>query len=779
MIGKQDRSQETLSMPGSLYLLIQSNRILKRLDKVLHLSWLRDEVRDCSDETHGRPSRQNRTRIPLGVSTLTYPRALLFLALFLLIGGASPRADATQSLMRMHAATGIRGPSRPDSLAVTAELDSTDLLLRLPEVVVRGDRITRDPGPGETHLTEQSIDTRGSRCVADLGPLLPSTRVSINSRGEALFMVRGAPERHLRVSFDGIPLAVPWDERADLSVIPADAVGAALATRGVRSVLDGPNAVAGAVRLVPIERSIEGWDTRLAFHLGESNLIEERFLYLHRRGRWNGVVALGHRRRDAFLVPADLKSPFNQGHHRNRTNSDLELGSLVLRLKRAMDNGGFLRVTVQGTDASKGVPPEIHTEHARFWRNPEQRRCLAGLCLGVPLGRDRLWGLTTLASIDFFRQEIRSYDDATYTTPELAPGMDLERDRDWTGYVETRLSRRLRSASSFTTMGVVRYARHQESLKVGGPETSFSQWLGSVVGEMTVRWGNGWELVSAGGYERASTPETGDKPSRGASDAAVAHLRLAKRWTNRAQLEASVSRRSRFPSLRELFSGALGRFVPNPDLGSERQDLMEIGTRFTAGRHSMTVTGFVAYLNDGIEKIVIPGEEPTLKRVNAGRIRTLGLEFTTAANITPGISLTAHHSFLRARRSEEHGFTAPAEDRPDYISCLSLAWEGVSGIGLLLESQITGPRHSIDVTDEVDGLRRLPSQGRWNVGASYRGSSRRAFPHDVGVFLRVDNLFDQQIDSQVGLPDAGRMVLAGIRVGWGSGPRPAGPPGRG
>jgi transposase len=55
MIGKQDRWQGELFVSGSLDQLIPDDHIRKRVDKVLDLSWLREEVRDCYDESTGRP----------------------------------------------------------------------------------------------------------------------------------------------------------------------------------------------------------------------------------------------------------------------------------------------------------------------------------------------------------------------------------------------------------------------------------------------------------------------------------------------------------------------------------------------------------------------------------------------------------------------------------------------------------------------------------------------------------------------------------------------------
>jgi transposase len=56
MIGKQDRWQEDLFVACPLSELIPDDHVLKRVDKVLDLSWLRGEVRELYSETQGRPS---------------------------------------------------------------------------------------------------------------------------------------------------------------------------------------------------------------------------------------------------------------------------------------------------------------------------------------------------------------------------------------------------------------------------------------------------------------------------------------------------------------------------------------------------------------------------------------------------------------------------------------------------------------------------------------------------------------------------------------------------
>src|SRR4030065_515967 len=55
MIGRQERWQEDLFIAGPLSSLIPEDHILKQVDRVLDLSWLRSEVEDLYCCDNGRP----------------------------------------------------------------------------------------------------------------------------------------------------------------------------------------------------------------------------------------------------------------------------------------------------------------------------------------------------------------------------------------------------------------------------------------------------------------------------------------------------------------------------------------------------------------------------------------------------------------------------------------------------------------------------------------------------------------------------------------------------
>lgn len=56
MVGNQDRWREDIFVACPLRDLVPDDHILKRVDRVLDLSWLHGEVSDCYCSDNGRPS---------------------------------------------------------------------------------------------------------------------------------------------------------------------------------------------------------------------------------------------------------------------------------------------------------------------------------------------------------------------------------------------------------------------------------------------------------------------------------------------------------------------------------------------------------------------------------------------------------------------------------------------------------------------------------------------------------------------------------------------------
>ncbi len=656
--------------------------------------------------------------------------------------------------------------------APAADADADSIWAVLEPIEVIGTTATSTVDPTAVTLDAIALAARDVRTAADLAPTLPATRIVLNSRGERQFMVRGASERHLRLWLDGIPLTLPWDERADASLVPLDAIGEVRGVRGVGSVLEGPNALAGTIELRPLSLGQDGQRTRVGGQLGEVAMRDVRLLHQRRQGAWEVLAAGSWRRQDGYPVPGDYTAPSNQSPSRTRLNSDAEEAALLVRVQHHGADGATWHVTLLGTDAEKGVPPETHLGgDARFWRYPALQRGVVGAGLHTPLGDDGRWRLALDGSVDLFHGEIRDYADSTYTTPLLLPGVDHEIDDDRTGFLRGRVTRELSDRHALSVQASSRYTRHRESLVINGPRLDYAQVLSEVAAEASLRPWSGWHVQLGAGYDLATTPESGDKPARDATGAAAVFARCECELARGVHAHASYARRSRFPALRELYSGALGRFIPNPELAPEVQDLWDVGVVTRRGAGELSLTGFASFLDGGIERVGLGDGTNRFRRVNLDEIRTLGVELVGAWRPHRQWELGAHHAILDARRRVDGAYVPGVEDRPNFLSYATVDWKGPAAMRVTLTTALLGPRQSADPADTQDGLRRLPTQGTLGVRVARAFSGGGLFTRGE-VHLRVDNLLDAEVDAQMGLPLAGRTVSGGFTAWFDAWPAP-------
>lgn len=663
-----------------------------------------------------------------------------------------PRLNIRLSLATLSLLTMTAGFAQ----AETAPVDS--LITNLPTLQVSGQKAEL-PSPDKTRVDVPTIEVRDPGSLADVGGLIPSARVSTNSRGDSHLMIRGAPERHVQTFLDGIPLNLPWDERVDLQTVPITGSGRIEATRGLTTLLDGPGVLAGSVNLMAPEYdpAPDVPRTRVSLAAGENTYGKTDLQNHSRFGAWDVVSAMGYHGHHSQNLAEGVSESDDDGV---RDNSDLVQYSGLLRGSRPVAGVGRLNLLATGWSAEKGVPAELHLgEDARFWRYPVRQRALFGASLDLPLDEAGTWDLSTAISADFFHQEIDPRGPDDWDTPQIT-GQDYEKNWDRTGYAKVRATHWLGDTTQLALQTTGRYTHHREILTVGGPTDSYSQWLASVVLEAEFHPVEAWQVRLGAGLDHTSTPESGPQPSNDADSHPAWNARVTRPLPGNAEVHLAASQRTRAPSLRELYSGSLGRFVPNPDLKPEQQVLYEVGyTRVTA-RWRFEAAAFLLYLEDGIEKVSLNNAERQYQRVNRTEIRVPGLELIGGWQMARDLELALQHTMLAARVEVDGAFDDPAEDRPDYLSRASLNWSQRRGPGALVEAVVTGGRWSADSTT-AEGLRRLPAGVVWNTRVRWRlGPVTRP----IELHARMDNVFNQRVDDQVGLPNPGRTLSAGAAI---------------
>src|SRR5690606_30151584 len=173
------------------------------------------------------------------------------------------------------------------------------------------------------------------------------------------------------------------------------------------------------------------------------------------------------------------------------------------------------------------------------------------------------------------------------------------------------------------------------------------------------------------------TPETGDKPAQDAlvdyGLTAGAVYRLAEGWA----LSGALGRKTRFPTLRELFGEALDRFAINPDLRPESSVLAELGVRREGEVLSGEATAFLNRTDDTLDQRRL--EDGRRQRVNLGGSRVLGVELVGALRPLRHVRLDGHLAVMDVRGYGEDGASRRLSEKPETIGRLAAAYNPGTG----------------------------------------------------------------------------------------------------
>jgi len=670
---------------------------------------------------------------------------------------------------------------RPDSLR-------SDILENFPDSfrldgirVVAGRRLTVTGGVG---VVEMRLDSLGSVPIPTLEQALremPLVRVRENSRGEAQPSLRGATDRHIAVLVDGVPLTLGWDHHTDLSIIPLTAARSIHLLRGLSSVLYGPNVLAGVVS-INVARGVERLEAPPPATLSAA-LDDNGGLILggtvarsleSRGGQWLVQGGGGFRDRPGVSIPSsDSGIPGNaallSADGDLRLNSDTRHADAFVSARYQGDEGGWMSLTSFGFDVERGVPPEIHEADPRLWRYPDQKRVITAVSGGT--GRKETgWGMGDIEAslgLDFGSFRIQQFDAPTYESV-----IEEEEGDDRT------VTLRVLGAHSVGERGDLRAAltygdiSHTERL-AGSGVRDFRQRLWSLGSEAEWRFDDlpGWESLGAThlnvgfSIDGADTPESGGIPPLGRIGDWGGRLGLSSlTGGGRLLLHGGVSRRARFPSLRELYSDALGRFVPNPDLEQEVLTGMELGLTADLQGVDLQVVGFHQVFSDGIVRIGVQTPQgPKRQRVNRDGIRSTGLEMVASGEWRV-VQYSGDLTLQQAWQSEEG---SSVETRPEYepsvVGGFSVAMEAPGDFRLSGGYRFVGTQFCLSV--DSPSMERLTRTHRFELQLrrifALEGRSALA---NVDALVAVTNLTDHAIFDQCGLPQPGRTFRIQLRL---------------
>jgi len=604
--------------------------------------------------------------------------------------------------------------------------------------------------PPQVRVPVNLLVDRQPRSAADVLRGVAGVAVRTNSRGETIARIRGAEERQTQVFLDGAPLAVPWDGRVDLGLLPAGLLGGVRVVKGAAPVEYGTNAVAG---VVDFQTRQYGQGRYAHLEAGSGGSGSGSVVLAERVGALETTLAAGGITRDAEPLAGPL--PFGQAPGTGRTNTDLDAGSLFAALGSTTGDLSW-RASLLHLAARRGIAPESDRPAEagpRYWRYPDIALTQATVNAGLALGGGGTLKLTGWRQ--WFGQRIAQFGSIDYA----ALRAEQEDEDDTLGgrltltHPAGPLTLRWAASAQSST-----HAEAETAFPAGtaGPRLTFRQNLLSLGVEADAPLAPGVRLTLGGAWDRAATPLTGDKPARGAFDAGAFSAALGIDMGADMVLTLSGGRRTRFPSTRELFGEALGRFATNPDLAPERAWLLDAEWRWERPGWTLVVNPFLIRAENPLaQRVLADGRR---QRFNLAGATSYGVDAVVRRDLAETLRFELAASLLDARADADSAAPGRLPQRPSFEALAALDWNMPGKVDLRAELRAVGS--AIDLGPAGERVR-LPAAAELALRAAV--PLLRLGENRLWLTLAADNLTDAQIFPQAGLPLPGRLWRIGLR----------------
>ncbi len=579
------------------------------------------------------------------------------------------------------------------------------------------------------------------------------------SRNEAGLYLRGFDLRQVPLFVDGIPVYVPYDGYVDLARFTTFDASAITVSKGFSSVLYGPNALGGAINVVSRRPA-----SALEVSGGTSVLTGDGYsgdlAVGSRHAGWYAQASGSWLKQDAYPLASGYAPVAAQpaGDRVNARREDWRAGVKLGLTPRGTDEYALVFATQQG---EKGNPPYTGTQpgvRVRYWRWPQWDKDDVYLITQTALG----WGSLLKGRLyyDRFKNELDSYDDATFTTQlRKSSFRSYYDDPTAGGSLEWSLPAGARQTLRTAFHG--KYDRHQEH-NAGEPERKVEDLTLSWAGEDTWRLTEAVTGVAGVSWSRrrglsADDFQNGvlfDQPT--ASNSAW-NGEAALLWdVARGTLRGSVARRTRFATMKDRFSYKMGTAIPNPGLRPETAlhwELAYAGAPLTGFKTRVAVFySRIADLIEPVDAVAVVDSVPVSQTRNVGDARSAGFEVGFDATPVRALGVGAAWSYVD-RKNLDHPEIVPIETPRSsvaaYAQVAPLRWLDVRGSVFGY-----GRRYATST-----GLVALAPFATVELRAS--AMLRPGTSFEAGV----SNLLDAAYALDEGYPEPGRTFFAGMRFG--------------
>jgi outer membrane receptor protein involved in Fe transport len=566
------------------------------------------------------------------------------------------------------------------------------------------------------------------RDLSDVVKYIPGSMVTFGDKDTYSLKLRGIGSNRIALLVDGVPVYEPYFSTFDLKTVSAGGIDTVQVTKGPSSVLYGPNTLGGLVNVITRRPSSRPY-LSLTGSYGDK---DTKSLGADTSYSWKSfslAASALYQASDGFTYPDP------EAGKTLRANGDFERLNLSGKLYFTPSDKTEIMVSGGTYQSEYGMPPALFTQRARYWRFPKWDRSTLSAGGFTSLGgeavlRFRGFYVNYINTLDWFADpamtELDSsstYDNSSYGGFALAEVPAGERNTLKASLLYQKDIARIQDDTGLP------WDRYDQGTLSGGIEDEF---------RLTDRW----KVIGGLSLDYI------DKYAGGENNTSLNPL-IGVKFTPNDDLDFHVSfaRKSRFPSMRSLYSTSSG----NPDLLAESGTSFEFAATWN-GPVYLTGTVFFNRFRNFIDTITLEGG--TRLYVNVGEAHIYGFEVQAQKKLS-WLEATVNYTFLDPRNDTDD---RPLDAQPKNNLNFDVSVLPAKGVRAGLYGLLGSKSWWWNTRTNPATLLEIPAYFNLDGIVSYE------FRERYQVFMKLGNIFDNYFYTEPGFPWRGRYFEIGFRV---------------
>jgi Outer membrane receptor proteins, mostly Fe transport len=653
----------------------------------------------------------------------------------------------------------------------------------LGEIVVSGEKPAAVTEMAITNeVTAEQIKATNSKNVAEAMSHVPGVRVSTGAKNQPGVQIHGFDQDRILVLIDGVPYYEQNYHKLDLSSIPTDNIAKIVVTKGAASVIYGAGTMGGVINIITKKATTKP-SASATFEMAENDTHHESFSAGWKKGILSGWLnyvhedSAGWRLSDDFkpvegtisTKPTPTSAVMENGGYRNNSDSKKDAVSAKVGLEFNPDSEYY--VNFYYIDREKGVPGNIREVKQMFTTPP----AFTGFnswpkyndwCVDLS-GKQKKFDQLTLRGKLFYHDHEDQYD--SYDWYDYANDIANSRYKDSSAGVKLFADYQPVSWDTLRFSYHLTKDIHKEKNDTYLPYSKSYGYTGSIgmeneftlIKNLAVVAGVSYDWFDIKGSNYNQTDKkTGELIGQYDNEAApITHSfnpmgGLTYQIDKDTKLFTSVAKKTRFPSLQELYSSRSG----NSDLKPEQSVNTTFGANHAFGNLAwVELAYFYHRISDWITNET---SDPNSRNVNYGDIRMAGFELNTEF-YPPGVKnlvLTFDYMYNRAKDHSQDHATDKVVNIPLHKFDVGLQYT-VTRIGTRLDFNaiyVAQTYSQLPTPTSDDPTRKSDSQMTFDCRIS------QPFMQYFEAYMAMQNMLDRDYEPEYGFPAIGRTVWFGL-----------------